>query len=228
MESIINPLHYETTLPILKEVLKRTSGRKELAEFRLVGGTNLSLRFGHRMSDDIDYFTAVEYGTADFSAIYKMLRQEFDYIDGEGKNVGFGNSYFVGNSSADGDKVKLDIMYTDPFLYKPEILDGVSFASVEDIVAMKLNAVTDGDGRKKDFWDIHFLLGMFSLKEMLDLHERRHPWEHERNQILMDLNNFIKADKDPNPRCLLGKEWQQIKLDLIDVVSAYIEEDSLQ
>ena len=49
------------------------------------------------------------------------------------------------------------------------MLDGVRFASVEDIVAMKLNAVTDGFGRKKDYWDIHFLLGMFTLGEMLDL-----------------------------------------------------------
>ena len=216
-------LHYETVLPILKEVLLRISSRDELKEFRLVGGTNLSLRFGHRMSDDIDYFTPQEYGTADFESIYAMLRKEFDYIDGGGKDIGFGHSYFVGNSFVDGEKVKLDVMYTDPFMNEPDVLDGIRFASVEDIVAMKLNAVTDGFGRKKDFWDIHFLLGMFSLEEMLDLHQKRHPWEHERANILRDLNDFIKADKDPNPRCLLGKDWQQIKLDLIDEVFTYME-----
>ena len=223
MENAASILHYETVLPVLKEVLERISSREELKEFRLVGGTNLSLRFGHRMSDDIDYFTPQEYGTADFDGIYAMLRQEFDYIYGGGKDIGFGHSYFVGNSSIDGEKVKLDIMYTDPFLNDPDVLDGVNFASIEDIVAMKLNAVTDGFGRKKDFWDIHFLLGMFTLEEMLDLHERRHPWEHERDSLLKDLNNFIKADKDPNPRCLLGKDWQQIKLDLIDEDFTYIE-----
>lgn len=222
MANAAETLHYETVLPILKEVLGRICTREELADFRLVGGTNLSLRFGHRMSDDIDYFTPVEYGTADFESIYGMLRKEFDYIDGCGRCIGFGNSYFVGNSFADGEKVKLDIMYTDPFLNAEDILDGVRFASVEDIVAMKLNAVTEGDGRKKDFWDIHFLLGMFTLKEMLDLHERRHPWEHDRESLLRDLNDFRKADKDPNPKCLLGKEWQQIKLDLIDEVYAYV------
>lgn len=50
-------LHYETVLPILKEALARLSSKSELDNFRLVGGTNLSLRFGHRMSDDIDFFT---------------------------------------------------------------------------------------------------------------------------------------------------------------------------
>ena len=178
------------------------------------------------MSDDIDYFTPQEYGTADFDGIQAKLRNEFDYIYGGGRDIGFGHSYFVGNSSLDGDKVKLDIMYTDPFLNEPDVLDEVNFASVEDIVAMKINAITDGFGRKKDFWDIHFLLTMFSLREMLDLHQKRHPWEHERSRVLKDLNNFIKADKVPIPRCLLGNEWPQIKLDLIDEVMNYIDENS--
>ena len=72
MENAVDTLHYETVLPILKEVLGRLSSKKELREFRLVGGTNLSLRFGHRMSDDIDYFTPQKYGTADFDGIYSM------------------------------------------------------------------------------------------------------------------------------------------------------------
>ena len=224
MENKTDILHYETVLPILKEVLNRLSSKSELENFRLVGGTNLSLRFGHRMSDDIDYFTAQEYGTVNFESLYKMLRAEFDYIDGHGSNIGFGNSYYVGNTSNDGDKIKLDLMYTDPFLNESDEIDGVRFASVEDIIAMKLNAITDGDGRKKDYWDIHFLLGRFTLREMLDLHETRHPWEHDRTKLLKDLMNFRKADKDPDPRCLLGKDWQQIKFDLMDAVLSFREE----
>lgn len=116
MENRADFLHYETVLPILKEGLTRLSSKSELETFRLVGGTNLSLIFGHRMSDDIDYFTPQEYGTVDFESMYLMLRNEFDYIDGYGSNIGFGNSYYIGNTSNDGDKVKLDLMYTDPFL----------------------------------------------------------------------------------------------------------------
>ena len=63
-----------------------------------------------------------------------------------------------------------------------------------------------GDGRKKDFWDIHFLLTKFSMDEMLLFHQRRHPWEHDRTKLMKDLMDFRKADKDPNPRCLLGKD----------------------
>ncbi len=38
-------------------------------DFRLVGGTALSLKIGHRISVDIDLFSDAEYGTIDFDAI---------------------------------------------------------------------------------------------------------------------------------------------------------------
>jgi len=40
--------------------------------FRLVGGTNLSLLYGHRKSDDIDLFTDADYGSLDFDSFLKM------------------------------------------------------------------------------------------------------------------------------------------------------------
>lgn len=49
-------------------------------------------------------------------------------------------------------------MYTDPFIREPEIIDGIRLASIDDIVAMKIDTISRG-GRKKDFWDIHKLSG---------------------------------------------------------------------
>lgn len=45
------------------------------SDFRLVGGTALSLLRGHRMSIDIDLFTDAEYGTINFEAIDLFLRE---------------------------------------------------------------------------------------------------------------------------------------------------------
>jgi hypothetical protein len=59
-------IHYNTVTPLLKEVLDILLKEEIFAPFRLVGGTNLSLRLGHRMSDDIDLFTDAEYGSLDF------------------------------------------------------------------------------------------------------------------------------------------------------------------
>ena len=87
----------------------------EFNPFRLVGGTSLSLRYGHRMSDDIDLFTDAEYGSLNFHLLQDILRSEFPYCQGDcGEIVGFGTSYLVGNSK--DENVKVDLFYTDPFI----------------------------------------------------------------------------------------------------------------
>ena len=59
-------LQYQTVKSILRSTLARLMEIDEFKPFRLVGGTSLSLRYGHRMSDDIDLFTDAEYGSLDF------------------------------------------------------------------------------------------------------------------------------------------------------------------
>lgn len=56
-------------------------------------------------------------------------------------------------------------MYTDPFIREPEIIDGIRLASIDDIVAMKIDTISRG-GRKKDFWDIHKLMENRDLDEI--------------------------------------------------------------
>lgn len=90
-------------------------------------------------------------------------------------------------------------------------------ASVDDIVAMKMNVVSRG-GRKKDFWDIHYLLNHYSLPEMFSLHEKRYEWEHDTNELIRMSTDFSISDDMPDPRCLLEKDWDIIKLDLIEML----------
>ena len=62
-------LQAQTVKPILRSTLERLMEIDEFKPFRLVGGTSLSLRYGHRMSDDIDLFTDAEYGSLDFQLL---------------------------------------------------------------------------------------------------------------------------------------------------------------
>lgn len=212
-------LHYETVTPYLREVLGILMAEKLLAPFRLVGGTNLSLRYGHRMSADIDLFTDAEYGSIDYHAIENFLRRRFPLYECNALTsiVVFGRSYVVGKSREEC--IKLDLMYTDPFFEKAQIIDGICMAGVKDIIAMKMNVVLGG-GRKKDFWDLHLLLGEYSLAEMINLHARRYEWEHNAEELLEKFTDFTQADAQFDPICLLGKEWDEIKLDLVDVATA--------
>ncbi len=211
-------LHFETVTPLLANQLRQLMDEPLFAPFRLVGGTNLSLRYGHRKSVDIDLFTDAEYGSLDFRAFEDFLRSKFSYnmCSDTTSIVGFGRGYYIGNSI--DECVKLDLMYTDPFLNEPEVIDGITMASVDDIVAMKMNVISRG-GRKKDFWDIHLLLNDYSVADMFKLHASRHEWEHNDAELVNRMTDFSIADVDMNPVCLLGKNWDDIKLDIIDSLS---------
>lgn len=183
----------------------------ELKEFRLVGGTALSLQVGHRISIDIDLFSDVEYGSIDFEKIDDFLEKTFLFVEHQSILPALGKSYRVGNSPKE--YVKLDIFYTDTFLDEPVMIDEIRLASLRDIVAMKVDVI-QRIGRKKDFWDLHQLLEQFTISEMIEIHEKRYPYTHERETILANFTNFSLADEEPDPNCLEGKYWEFIKLDL--------------
>ena len=207
-------LQYRTVKPILRSTLERLMRIDEFRPFRLVGGTSLSLRYGHRISDDIDLFTDAEYGSIDFQLLQEILRREFPYCQGDcGEIVSFGTSYLVGNSKEDN--VKLDLFYTDPFIRPMEQIESIRMASLDDIVAMKMDVISRG-GRKKDFWDLHILRNKYTIEQMLSLYKERYPYGATDEECIAGLTNFSVADSDPDPTCLLGKIWQLIKLDFVE------------
>ena len=207
-------LYYNTVTPYLLKVLKHLMLVKEFEKFRLVGGTALSLIRGHRFSVDIDLFTDAEYGSLSFDAIDNFLKANYSYVDSNNIGVvGFGKSYFVGKSKEVA--VKLDVYYTDKFVSPLIEIEKIRLASVEEIIAMKLDVINRG-GRKKDFWDIHELIGDYSFTKMLDLHKKRYPYAHNAKQIKKEFSNFELADEEPDPVCMKGKFWEIIKLDVID------------
>ena len=210
-------LHYNTVSKTLTKCLKELMTEPLIKDFVLVGGTSLSLQLGHRVSIDIDLFTDSLYGNVNFNAIQEMLRSKFNFCIGDcGNIVSFGTSYLIGDTNEDA--VKLDLFYTEPFIRKVQIIDGIRMASLEDIVAMKLHVMGDG-GRKKDFWDLNELQSRFTLNQMLDLYEEKFPYDYTREEIIKGLNDFSKADNEPNPICFRNKQWDFIKLEMIDFVS---------
>lgn len=210
-------LFYNTVTPLLHKVLKEVMAAREFDKFRLVGGTSLSLQRGHRESVDIDLFTDAEYKSVNFKAIEKFLHANYKHVDYTGHEVGLGQSYVVGSSNKNA--VKLDVFYTDAYIRPAEMVDGIRLASVEEIIAMKLDVIARG-GRKKDFWDIHEVMDDYSFKDMLALHEERYPYSHDKALIKKMFSDFDVADRDFDPKCLRQKYWEVIKLDMIDFVGA--------
>lgn len=211
-------LYYNTVTPLLHSILKTLMVADEFKEFRLVGGTALSLYRGHRESVDIDLFTDAVYGTIDFDAINIFLRNTYPYVDTSNDNlIGFDKSYFIGESAENS--VKLDVFYAnDSFIDDVVLIDNIRLASIDEIIAMKVDVISRG-GRKKDFWDIHELMNDYSVEDMFSLHAKRHPYAHKRDELKQKFKEFENADNDFEPICMRGKHWVLIKLDTISFVN---------
>ena len=210
------PLYLNTVSDLLWESLNTLMTIEEFNSFRLVGGTSLSLQQGHRESIDIDLFTDVEYGSIDFSRLEEVLTNIFPYVETSAVGeVAFGRSYFVGED--EGNALKIDIYYTDPFVF-PLLKEGnIRLASNKEIAAMKFEVIANG-GRKKDFWDIHELMDVFTLEEMFGFYEQRYPFGATREELLERCLDFSLADDDLTPNCYRDKVWELIKLDLEEQV----------
>ncbi len=212
-------LYWDTVNDLLKESLVKLMHAEELKDFRLVGGTALSLYLGHRISVDIDLFTDAPYGSVDFDAIEAFLNRSFPHVNGDfGGNPGMGKSYLIGTSP--DSVVKLDLYYSmDPFFQDLMEEDGIRMATQEEIIAMKIDVV-QRIARKKDFWDLHELLSKYSINNMITLHRKRFEWTHDKALIRKNFIDFTIADDDLDPICLKNKQWAFIKEDIIDAAQS--------
>jgi len=211
-------LHYNTVNQLLKSSLLKLMKTDVFNDFRLVGGTALSLQIGHRESIDIDLFSDVEYGTLDFNNIEKYLNENFKYVDFLDIIPAMGKSYFIGENKEN--TIKLDLYYTDTYIQPFIEIEEIRMATIEEIIAMKIDVIQRG-GRKKDFWDLHDLLQSYDIDKMLNLHKQRYPYSHDTELIIQNFTSFEQADEDFNPVCFKGKYWEFIKEDFEEIIQKY-------
>jgi hypothetical protein len=208
-------LYYNTVNDLLKNSLITLMNAPVFENFRLVGGTALSLQIGHRESIDIDLFSDADYGSINFDEIEIFLKDTFNYVDSLNVPPAMGKAYFVGEDEAN--TIKLDIFYTDAFIQPFIEVDSIRMATIEEIIAMKVDVI-QRFGRKKDFWDLHDLLDSYSISQMIDLHEQRYPYTHDKDLIIQNFTIFDQADDDLTPICFKGKYWEFIKEDFEEII----------
>lgn len=154
------------------------------------------------------------YDSPDFTAIDKFLRKTFKYVSDLAPGpVGMGVSYLVGHSK--DESVKLDLFCTETFIQPALKLGSYRLATVEEIIAMKIDIV-QRKARKKDFWDLDELIEKYSIEQMIALHKQRYPHSHDEKVIRENFVNFERAEEDFTPVCLRGRHWELIKLDFVE------------
>jgi len=185
----------------------------ELADFSLVGGTALSLRYGHRKSVDLDLFASTEFDMDNITAVIEM---------------NFPDTYRHFSTNSIGifgyiEDVKIDLVkyHYYPVIAPVIIEEGIRFLSDQDIMAMKINAILRR-GVKKDFWDIAELLEYYTMDELIDNYKKKYP-----NQLLLisiprALTYFVDADDSDDPISLKGQTWNQIKSTIRNKLSEFL------
>jgi hypothetical protein len=164
-----------------------------------VGGTALSLQLGHRKSIDIDLFTPYPF---DAHAMADHLESTYKAED---INV-LGNTLY-----SYIDNVKTDMLaHRYPWIGPVQEIEGIRMASLDDIAAMKLNAIVNDGSRLKDFVDIHFLLERSSLDELTSAYVAKyqdvtggsgssHRGGHYRNPATHNRYGIHRAEEDISP-----------------------------
>lgn len=216
-------LHYETVSPLLIETLQKLSNNLIFKDFTLIGGTCLSLQLGHRRSIDIDLFTDIDYGNMNTKAIKEFLQSNFPYterLESLDKSA-IGYSLYIGTSPMD--KVKVDLFYTEKFIFPILEIDNIRMADIREIAAMKMGAITQDEPRLKDFWDIHELSEKYSFKDMVDWAIKRNEWAVSEDDILKGFQkiNSVKESKD-GIDCFRGNYWSLVKDALQEMVNDHI------
>lgn len=188
-------------------------------DFYLVGGTSLALQRGHRLSIDIDLFTCIPYGRMNTAEIEAALLEMFPYTDRieELHNSQMVYSLYIGYSKEDC--VKLDLCYDDALIFPLIEVDGLRIASEKEIAAMKIQAITQTEQRRKDFWDIHELLESYTLSEMIDWGVQRYPWSVTRESVKEGIERLPHIKDFTEITCIKGKYWEFIVEDLLECKS---------
>jgi predicted nucleotidyltransferase component of viral defense system len=207
-------LRLETVESDTFSVLKQLMEMPELQDFSLVGGTALSLLYGHRMSIDLDMFTNKHFEN---NVIIQALEKKFgDSFDNKSTNPRFGIFCFV-------NEVKIDIVRFPHPLIRPEVtIDGIRMFSTEDIIAMKVQAIL-GRGKKKDFWDIAELLNHFPITDFIKFHKEKYATQNLIITVPQAITYFADADESEDPISLKNQTWEDVKDFIQKKVSAFLK-----
>jgi len=169
--------------------------------YYLAGGTALSLHFGHRFSNDLDFFSQTP-------ASSEIIKSE---LSKAGQLEIFQNDEGTFNGVLDGGKLSFFIY---PYgLLKPVLdFNGVKVADIADIACMKIDAISSR-GTKRDFIDFYFICNRFKpIEALLELYSKKYRGvKFNKLHLVKSMIYFNDAEDDVMPQMIEKVEWEAIK-----------------
>lgn len=205
MGTLNYPPHWEALTQTTREAFHLLPGFDFIERYYLAGGTGLALHFGHRISVDLDLFSAQPDAVNPVER--SAMRTVFDHPS---LSIVYDkDSTFVANWQGVGVSFFRLTLY--PLVTPTTLLDGVPLASVEEIGAMKLAAIIDR-GTRKDLVDLYYILQQVNLKNIFEVAAIKYAKVGTfAVSATRAMAYFNEAEALPMPRMLDKTPWTKMK-----------------
>ncbi len=187
-------------LPNTIRALKLASRLTIIKKSYLAGGTALALHLGHRLSEDLDFFTNQD---LDENIMVSDLKKLPEFTpEGTAWRTVWGK---IGDT-------KFSLFYYQyPLIKKLINFEGLQILDKADIAAMKIHAIEDR-GTKRDFIDLFFLAKEFTFEQMIKFYDQKYGALNEHLYIILrSLDYFADAEIDSLPRMIIPVSWEEVK-----------------
>lgn len=185
---------------VLKDTILKLQQLKSLSKFSLAGGTNLALRYDHRISVDIDLFCEEIIGIKGFQEIKKEVSDAFK---GKVLSALFPceiNDQFVFLRMfliVSGETVKVEMLQNMKNLYPNEIFEGIRLISLRDLGVFKLISASNRFA-KKDIYDLDYITDKIALKLLIeDLKWKETKYNTNEYRTIFDLDGYSSCVQNP-------------------------------
>jgi len=196
----------------IKKNIKILSLQDVIRSFYLAGGTGCAVHLGHRISNDLDFFSKKDFSHFE---IQHSLRSGGHFI------TDYSDSQtLIGRFN----KTKISFFhYNYPLIRDTHFFLNLSISSLEDIGCMKIDAISSR-GSKRDFVDLYFILKKLSLdlKEFFKYFEEKYGKENYNiYHVLKSLVYFEDSERDPELIMLDQISWENVKSFFIEQIKRF-------
>lgn len=173
-----------------------------LKNFYLSGGTACALHLGHRLSEDLDFFSPDVFDTKQLRDA--LLEKAAVQILAEDKNT----FHCLFN------KTRLSFLrYRYPLLEPCSPYKGINVSSLIDVLCTKLDT-TSARGSKKDFIDVYCAITKerYTLLDLITAFQKKYKdLDYNLVHILKGLVYFEDAEEEEMPIMKDEIDWQEVK-----------------
>ncbi len=195
-----------------KKNLNIISQQDFIKSFYLAGGTACAIHLGHRISNDLDFFTKEDFSKFE---IQNSMRSSGNFL--------IDHTVFrtlIGRFN----KTKISFFHYDyPLIGEIDYIFNLPIASLEDIGCMKIDAISSR-GSRRDFIDLFFILQDLNLdlKEFFKYYHDKYSQEnYNLFHILKSLVYFEDAEKEPELIMLRQFSWEHMKNFFIEQIKKF-------